>query len=70
MTVKDDEHTNGTPSLSLRPREAAKALGVSERVLWSWTADRTSGIPHFRKGRVVLYPVRELADWLTSRLKK
>lgn len=56
--------------LALRPREAAKALGVSERVLWSWTADRTSGIPFVRKGRCVLYPVRDLRDWLTSRLEK
>ncbi len=54
----------------MRPKDAAKALGVSERVLWAWTADKTSGIPHFRKGRCVLYPVRELQDWLTSRLEK
>jgi hypothetical protein len=53
--------------LALRPKEAAVAIGISERKLWEITADRTSGIPHTRFGKVILYPVRELADWLTER---
>jgi excisionase family DNA binding protein len=48
--------------LSFRPKEAAKALGVSERVLWQWTRDGV--IPHLRQGRVVLYPVEALRAWL------
>ena len=52
--------------LAMRPREAAKALGIGARKLWEITADRTSGIPHFRCGRSVLYPTRELQDWLAD----
>jgi excisionase family DNA binding protein len=52
-----------SPNLSLRPREAAKALGVSERLLWQWT--HHGDIPHVRIGRTILYPVDSLRDWLT-----
>lgn len=54
------------PRLALRPREAAKALGIGERKLWALTADKTSGIPHTRLGKCVVYPVPELADWLAQ----
>ena len=43
-----------TPCLSMRPREAAKALGISERLLWEWT-DR-GVVPHIRLGKAILYP--------------
>ena len=56
--------------LALRPPEAAKALGIGVRKLWEITADRTSGIPHVRLGKAVVYPIRELADWLTSKVPK
>ncbi len=49
-------------TLALRPREAAKALGVSERTLWGWTHAGT--VPHVRVGRTILYPVDALRDWL------
>ncbi len=58
------------PPLALRPKDAARALGIGERKLWEITADRTSGIPHVRFGRSILYPVRELADWLAERAAK
>jgi excisionase family DNA binding protein len=48
--------------LSVRPKEAARALGISERLLWSWTQNHQ--IPHVRVGGVVLYPVEELQRWL------
>jgi predicted DNA-binding transcriptional regulator AlpA len=54
--------------LALRPKDASKALGIGRRKLWELTSDRTSGIPHVRVGRSVLYPVRKLADWLNERL--
>ena len=54
------------PCLALRPREAAKALGIGERKLWEITADRTSGIPHARLGKAVVYPVAELERWLAE----
>jgi len=50
-------------SLALRPREAAKALGISERMLWSLTAPRGT-IPAVRIGTCVLYPVTGLQAWL------
>jgi predicted DNA-binding transcriptional regulator AlpA len=55
------------PCLALRPKHAAAALGIGERKLWEITADRSSGIPHVRLGRAIVYPVRELADWLAER---
>lgn len=52
--------------LALRPREAAKALGISTRTLWQMTRD--GRIPHVRIGgttrRTVLYPLDELRAWL------
>jgi excisionase family DNA binding protein len=54
--------TISTDTLALRPREAAKALGVSERSLWEWT--HRGDIPHVRVGRTILYPVDALRDWL------
>lgn len=54
------------PRLSLRPNEAAQALGVSERFLWQLTQD--GEIPHRRLGSgrrpVVLYPIDGLREWL------
>ena len=51
-----------TPCLAMRAREAAKALGISERLLWDWT-DR-GVVPHIRLGKAVLYPVDALREWL------
>lgn len=60
---------NDVPSpLALRPREAAKALGISPRHLWQLTKDGL--IPSVRVGagkrRTVLYPVAELQAWLAQ----
>lgn len=55
--------------LALRPREAAKALGISPRTLWSWT--KRGLVPHVRVGngrrQVVLYPVAQLQAWMAAR---
>jgi hypothetical protein len=55
--------------LALRPREAAKALGISARTLWGLTAPR-GPIPCVRVGtgqrRTVLYPTVELQAWLSQ----
>lgn len=57
-----------TNALALRPREAAKLLGISPRTLWGLTAPR-GPIPCVRVGsgkrKTVLYPVRQLEDWLS-----
>jgi len=59
-----------TPRLALRPKDAAKALGIGERKLWEITADRDSGIPHVHFGKAVLYPVADLERWLSEQAEK
>jgi excisionase family DNA binding protein len=55
------------PTLALRPREAARALGISPRLLWQLTRDNR--VPHVQIGgtkrRTVLYPLAELQAWLS-----
>jgi hypothetical protein len=55
-------------SLALRPREAAKALNISPRLLWQLTKDKV--IPCVRVGagkrKTVLYPVPVLQEWLAK----
>ena len=53
--------------LALRPREAAKALGVSERTLWDWT--QRGEVPYFRRNKTILYPVDALRRWLDEQAK-
>lgn len=53
--------------LALRPREAAAALGISPRKLWSLTA--CGAIPHVKLGRVLLYPRAALERWLAERVE-
>jgi excisionase family DNA binding protein len=59
--------TNVSSPLALRPHEAAKALGISPRLLWQLTKD--GHVPCVRVGsgkrRTVLYPLAELQAWLT-----
>lgn len=57
-----------TTRLALRPREAARALGIGERLLWSMT--NRGEIPHARIGRAVVYPVAELQCWLAKQAAK
>jgi excisionase family DNA binding protein len=58
--------------LALRPREAAKALNISERLLWQLTHDGV--IPCVRVGsgkrKSVLYPTAELQAWLTRQAQR
>jgi excisionase family DNA binding protein len=60
--------TQSVQSLALRPREAAKALGISPRLLWQLTHD--GHVPCVRVGtgkrRTVLYPVSSLEKWLSQ----
>jgi hypothetical protein len=55
-------------SLGLRPRDAARVLGISPRTLWGLTVPR-GPIPCVRIGhgkrQTVLYPVAELRSWLS-----
>jgi hypothetical protein len=60
--------TQTVEPMAMRPRDAAKALGISPRTLWGLTAPR-GPIPCCRIGhgkrQSVLYPVAELQAWLT-----
>ena len=55
-------------SLALRPREAAKALSISPRLLWQLSKDGL--IPCARVGtgkrKTVLYSVADLQAWLSQ----
>jgi excisionase family DNA binding protein len=53
--------------LSYRPRDAAKALGISERTLWQLTKDGVIPCVRLGAGRAVLYPVPELQAWLARK---
>ncbi|ADB15811.1 DNA binding domain protein, excisionase family [Pirellula staleyi DSM 6068] len=50
--------------LALRSKEAAKALGISEKTLSKWTKENK--IPHLRVNGIVLYPIEALSKWLES----
>ena len=57
------------PRLALRPREAAAALGISEKALWSLT--NMGLVPHIRLSeRIVLYPIDGLRRWLDEQLNQ
>ena len=51
--------------LLLTPRQAAEALQISERKLWSMKA--SGEIPHVLLGRSVRYPVADLQRWIDER---
>ena len=53
--------------LALRPREAAKALGIGTRLLWSLTSQ--GRIPHVRLGKRVVYPVGVLEEYVRQQSK-
>ncbi|MGB0714684.1 MAG: helix-turn-helix domain-containing protein [Phycisphaerae bacterium] len=54
------------PVLALRPKEAAQALGISDRLLWTKT--NCGEIPHIKIGRATLYPVDALRHWLDKQI--
>ena len=58
--------------LALRPREAAKALSISARLLWQLTKD--GQVPCVRVGsgkrQTVLYPLADLQAWLSAKAAK
>lgn len=55
------------PVLALRPKEAARALSIGERLLWSKT--NSGEIPHVRIGRAIVYPVDQLREYLAEGAK-
>jgi predicted DNA-binding transcriptional regulator AlpA len=59
--------TNGdnVPRLAMRSRDAARSLGISERLLWGLT--QKGEVPCIRLGRAVVYSVDALRRWLDAR---
>lgn len=55
-------------TLSLRPKDAAKALGIGQRKLWELT--KAGVIPSVKAGTCTLYPVEELRAWLSAEAAK
>lgn len=53
--------------LLLTSRQAAQALQISERKLWSMKA--SGEIPHVLLGRSVRYPVADLQQWIDERMR-
>ena len=54
--------------LALGRREAAKAIGIGERLLWTHT--NMGRIPHVRIGSRIVYPVAALEQWLAENAGK
>ena len=63
-----DGDGDAVPRLALRPKEAAAALGIGERSLWSLT--NRGAIPHLRIGKAIIYPVDVLRDWLAKEAER
>jgi len=59
--------TSKTPTLLYTAREAAEALAISRRKLWSMTA--SGEIPHIRFGKCVRYSIDDLNRLIESRKK-
>ncbi len=54
------------PKLLLATREAAEAMSVCEKTLWSMTVPRDD-LPCARTGRRVLYDPADLRRWIDRR---
>lgn len=64
--AKTPTHAHNHPRLTLRPREAARVLGVCERTLRNLM--RSGAIPHIRLERTVLIPVADLEAFIADKL--
>ena len=67
MNRKTEKPDERIPRLALKPAEAADALGISARTLWSLT--KAGRVPYVQEGRTILYPVDVLREWLSERAK-
>lgn len=68
-TADETVNANTPALLSLRPKDAAKALGIGQRKLWELTHPR-GPIPCVRVGTAVLYPYHLLQAWLAQEAAK
>lgn len=66
---RNDEQATEIPRLSLKPKEAAVSLGMSDKALWNRTAPR-GDIPAVKVGSRTCYFVHQLKEWADERLAK
>lgn len=59
-----EKNTAPAPIIAMRPREAAKALGISPRTLSDWVTHR--GLPCRKVNGVRLFIPSEVHRWLAS----
>ena len=59
------QQDQGPFRLLLSVREAATAMGICEKTLWTLT--QTGEIPVIRIGRAVRYPVDGLREWIQKK---
>ena len=64
-SIEGNPREPDVPRLALRAREAAAALGISERKLWELT--NRGDVPHFRIGKALLYPIDRLREWVDEK---
>ena len=70
--LSDGRTTQHQIPLALRPREAAKALSISERHLWQLAHDGVIPCVRIGSGKrpTVLYPLDVLQSWLSQQVNK
>ncbi|MBN2024393.1 MAG: helix-turn-helix domain-containing protein [Pirellulales bacterium] len=64
MRARNTDLPDGVPRLALSPREAAAALGIGSKLLWSKT--KAGEIPHVKIGGRIIYGVADLEAWIAS----
>lgn len=64
MNVSEQTIKESVERLLLPPREAARALAISERTLWTFT--QAGEIPAIRIGRSVRYDPADLKAWIAK----
>ena len=58
------EDTIEVPAITMNQEQCAEALGVSVRMVRSWT--RAGKIPHCRLGGVLKYPTAAVEAWVAD----
>jgi hypothetical protein len=68
VKLLNNENKPVIPCLSMRRREAAAAIGISVGELDTWT--KRGIIPCVRVGRIVLYNVAAIQNWLDKQAQQ
>lgn len=68
MSEREPLSRLSSEKLALRSREAAKAIGISPRLLATLVAQKR--VPHVRINSVLVFPVADLARWLSEQASK